>query len=86
MKSKIAKSLSVVVITLLLTGCKAQTEELPASETSDAHQNEEHLVETESAVSDNTIVYKEKTRTEDSLISEDEAKDIALKKAELKED
>lgn len=86
MKFKMVRFLGAVTIALLLAGCGAQSEETPVSDNRNAQSEETASAETESSSSDAALAPEEEPSADKNLISEDEAKKIALKDAGLTED
>lgn len=78
MKVKTAKVLGVAVIALLLAGCGAKAQETPESDNSG--------VQSEADSSGDISASSSEATADKELISEDEAKDIALKDAGLTEE
>ena len=78
MKVKTAKVLGVAVIALLLAGCGAKAQETPETDNSG--------VQSEADSSGDISAPSSEATADKELISEDEAKDIALKDAGLTEE
>ena len=86
MKLKMAKFMSVVTIALLLAGCGAKSEETPIPDDSEVQSEEAVSEKAESASSGVASVSEAEPSVDESLISENEAKSIALKDAGITED
>lgn len=86
MKFKMVRFLGAVTIALLLAGCGAQSEEEPVTDNLKAQSEETVSAETESSSSDAASAPEEEPSADKNLISEDEAKSIALRDAGLTED
>lgn len=86
MKLKMACFLGVVTIALLLAGCGAKSEEMPQTDDSKAQSEEVVPAEAKPSSTDATSAPKEESSADNNLISEDEAKSIALKDAGITED
>lgn len=86
MKLKMAKFMSVVTIALLLAGCGAKSEETPIPDDSEVQSEEAVSEKAESASSGDASVSEAEPSVDESLISENEAKSIALKDAGITED
>ena len=86
MKLKMAKFMSVVTIALLLAGCGAKSEETPIPDDSEVQSEEAVSEKVESASSGVASVSEAEPSVDESLISENEAKSIALKDAGITED
>ena len=85
MKLKMAKFMSVVTIALLLAGCGAKSEETPIPDDSEVQSEEAVSEKAESASSGVASVSEAEPSVDESLISENEAKSIALKDAGITE-